>query len=768
MSGDQALPGDELDFGPELGSLPSFDDVAREAEALEYATGQQFTDVDQMPDADDAKIAQLVATLDSIGYEAAWDWRRQWRLNEAFKRGDFGAYWNNETRALDYENVGARVHAPIFGTLLEILEARMNATKPEMVVTPRSTDQSALDIAQAANRVAKSQYQDMGVDKARTEIVHKLLLKGTCFVKLTWNYQGGKYLGKTTIPAMPLRPMVDDDPTSIAYGQVVRDAEGIPEWEVERDEFGSPIEVDDYEGCNELAVLDPESVIVDPTVTRWQDRMWSIHRYYESPASIEKRLGFKGIRPDGREQAEMPAYYGYGQRPGRKARNSESGTALVRELIIQRGTYPCGNDKGDQSFPTGYIVIECQGQIKKMPNEYGDGPIFMGTADCGDEQLYGDCIANKLRGVQATFTKGLSNWDMANAFSGNPRIWWPAAAGSPNVEQTGTPGAIIHIDSRSESERPYITDGKTISSGSQEFVKFIYEIAQFLAGVREGGLAGGAPPNIEAAQALRILGERDATRLATPSLNYGLLLIDILKQTIWNVKTFAKGPRLYAIMGNDMKVETEEFAGGDIVDDLIYSIIPESIKPQSDEIRRATALQMFSMGLSTRRDTLISLGKSEGEDAVLEMRLMQQSKRESRQAKTAHIIETPLQLMQWEDHELAIDMHRASVFDQGTQDDPVAMAIEIQHMQIHAWFLGGMMAPFPGDPAMLQGFVPAAFFMGGMGQPSAGLPGSQAPAPGSPSGQGGQSPNSQPTGPQGFAQAETGAPFVPGNDTVPH
>lgn len=761
MLGAATLPADDFEFGDDIGEEPSWEDVTRLADALEYATGQRFGSTRGDIDATDQQLAQLVQRLDAKGYDALWQWRRNWRLNEAFRRGEFTAYWNNVTRALDYDNIGPRVHAPIYGPTLDVLEARLNATKPEMVVSPRSTDQSSIDRAHAASRAAKSQYQDMDVDSARTEMVHKLLLKGTCFVKLVWDHQGGRYLGKTTIPLRDeetgeLVPLTDTDPFSPTFGAILRDEAGIPEWDVERDVDGEPIEVADYEGCNVLSVLDPESVLVDPTVTRWRDRMWAIHRYYESPASIEKRLGFKGIHPDGKEQEEAPSQQGMGQRPGRKSRNSESQTALVRELYIQRGDFPWSDDDKDApvSLETGYIIVECQGQIKKMPNEYGDGPLYMRKASVGDEQLHGGCVADNLRGIQATMTKGLDVWDAANAFYGTPRLFWPAGAGTPDEEKVGTPGAIIHVEGLSERDRPYILDGKSISPGTEQFFSIVFnDLLGYISGVREGGLAGGVPPNVEAAQALRILGERDATRLATVSLNYGLLLQDILKGTIWNTKTFARGPRLYALIGNDMGVEVEEFAGSDIDDDLMYSIIPESIRPQSDEVRRASALQLFQMGLASAADTRERLGENDGEDYLLEKRLRQQTKRESRQAVKEHRIVTPLQIMQWEDHEFAINAHKLSIFDAKAEMDPVAQAIEIQHMQIHAWFLGGMMAPFPGDPMLLQGFIPASMFMGG-GPPT---PGAPQPGAGGPPGQGGMPPNNQPTQ-VGLADMEPGAP----------
>lgn len=772
MSGlDPLLDGGDFDFGDDLGpDGASWSDVTRLADALEHAVGLNFRGAPALPpDATTVQLGNLVKRLDDESYDAIWDWRRQWRLNEAFYRGEFTAYWNDVTRCLDYDTIGPRVHVPIFRPTLSVLEARLNSTKPEMVVTAKSTEQSALDKARAATRAAESQYQEIGVDEFRVEAVHKLLLKGSVFAKLTWDAKGGKSLGMTTIPKrdengeLIPKMQVDMDPDSPTFGEPapVLDADGIPDWEVETDELGNEIEEEAFEGCNVLSCIDPEDISVDPTITRWRDRMWVMHRYYESPASVEQRLGFTNLKPDGKEQAESPPQSGYGMRPGRKSRRPDSDTVLVRELYIRRGTFPCSDKEDDTvSFPDGWIIVECQGQVKAMPNQYGDGPIYYAKALVGDQQFYGECVANDLRGIQATFTRGMSDWDLQNALTGNPRLFWPEAAGTPDEDTVGTPGARIRVEGMRAEDRPYIMDGKSISVGSEKYIEFIFgDVLGYISGVREGGLAGGVPPNVEAAQALRILGERDATRLASPALGYGLLLRDILRGMVLNLKTFASEERLYAIVGKDQSVEVQEFAGSDLDDDLIYTIVPESIRPQSDEVRRASALQMFQMGLATAGDTRRKVGEIDGADALLETRLIQQCRRERMQALKEHQITTSVQEMKYEDFELAMDCHRADLFDVSMQQDPMAQAVLLAHMDWHVQVNNMMQA----------GLIPP-----GGGPPPPGMPGQQNTPGGQPPPGGQQPTDGQPPGPGdpaegmpqpqfnhtqvGLADQETGSP----------
>lgn len=739
--------GDDLGLAaaaPEPGQGWTWSEIEGLADALEHVVGLEFRDApDLPPDASESQLAKLVATLDAEGYDAMWPDRRQWRMNEAFGRGEFGAVWNDGTRAIELDEIGPRVHVPIFNATLSILEARLNSTKPELVVAARSTDQGALDRAKAADRAARSQYQELRVDNARLEVVRKLTRKGTVFGKLIWNPQGGKYLGKQKIPMrdeqgnLVPRMDLDEDPMSPTYGELmpVLDADGVPEWEVEVDELGQPVLEDAWEGCNELAVIDPENVTVDPDANRWDARAWHIHRYFEGCSSVERRIGFKGIRPDGKEEAEDTTLTpgNLGHRPGRTSGRSDRKTALVRELYIQAGRYPIGDDE-HVTFPEGWIIVECQGQVRAMPNPYGSGPMWMAKADVDDERLHGGCIANEIRGIQATFTAEMSNWSFANQATGNPRIFWPAAAGTPEEEKVGTPGAIIEVEGIRTEDRPYILEGVSVPAGVQNFVGLIFnDVLGYISGVREGGLAGGVPPNVEAAQAFEILGERDATRLATTSLGYGLWMQQLLEQIVWNLRTFAREPRLYAMLGADMKVEVEEFAGADVDEDFQYIVVPESIRPQSEAVKRQSALQLFQLGLATRRDTLIRLKELDGEDAILEQRLLQHCKREAREALEQKMISTPLQLMQFEDHELALDAHRADLFDQRFDDDPLAQAMLLEHCQIHAWFLSGMMTPFPGDPSLLAGFMPAVPPGGAVpGAPGAVLPPGGAALPAGP------------------------------------
>lgn len=694
----------------------AWEDVSRLVDALEHAVGLQFRrGPTRPPNTTDTQLARLVERLDAEGYDAMWDWRRQWRMNEAFGRGEFGAHWHEGNREIEYDEIQPRVHVPIFNATCKILEARLNSTKPELVIAPRSTDQAAIDLARAANRAAQSQYQEIGVDDARREVTHKLVRKGSVFGKLTWDPKGGKYLGKTTIPkrgadGRPIPRMApDDNLDSPTFGELmpVLDEDGVPEWEVETDEFGAPVEVDAYAGCNVLSIVDPENVIVDPTVTRWRDRRWTIHRYHESPAAIEERLGFTGIVPDSKWAAEQPNTSS--ARPGRTSRRSDAKTALVRELYIRRGTFPASDKDGDTiSFPDGWIVVECQGQIKAEPNRYGDGPLWFAKAEVGDEQLHGECLANDIRGIQATYTRTMSDWDFQLQVTGNPRIFWPAAAGTPDEGKVGTPGAIVQVEGLRAEDRPYLLPG-AVSPGVQQFASIIFnDILGYISGVREGGLGGGTPANIEAAAAFRVLIETDATRLATTVLGYGLFLQQLLERVVHNLKTFASDERLYAIVGPDLQVEVEEFSGADLDDDLACIVVPESIKPQSDAVKRAGALELYNLGLATRRDTVLRIGEmGDGQDALREQRLIQHCKREAKQALTEKVIYTPLQLMQYEDHALALDQHTADVFDQRFHDDPEAQAVLLLHMDLHAWFLGGMVPEmFPGDPALLAGFVP--------------------------------------------------------------
>ena len=757
MLGGSALPDDGFDFGEEIDARPAWQEITRLADALEHAVGLKFRNAPIFPpNASDQQLAQLVQRLDTDGYDALWDWRRQWRMNEEFDRGNYSAFWNDVTRVVDFDAVGPRVHAPIFRPTLAVLEARLNSTKPEFVIAARSTDQATVDKARAATRAVKAECQNIGVDEARTEVVHKLLLKGSVFGELVWDAKGGQYLGKTKIPLrdenddIVPKMVPDDDPMSVTFGEMVvaRDEEGMPEWEVEVDEFGDPVELDAFEGCNVFSVIDPEDIVPDPTITRWRDRRWLIHRWYEAPASIEDKFGFVGIKPDDREQSDAPPS-GMGQRPGRKSRRSDSRTALVRKLIISRGTFPCSDEPDDNiSFPEGWIIIECQGQVKAMPNQYGDGPIWFRKALVGDQQLHGECIANDLRGLQATFTNDLSNWSFQNAVTGNPRLFWPAGAGTPDEEKWGTPGAIINREGMSDRDRPFLADGKTIARGAENFVHFVFgDLLGYISGVREGGLAGGAPPGDPNAAAYRLLAEADNSRLATTVLNYGLFLQDLSKQIIHNIKTFASEPRLYTLIGPDMSVETEEFAGSDVSDEFTHFIVPASIEPQSREIRRAAALELFSSGVLSRRDLTMRIGETEGEDATLEMRLLQQCRREAKQALDQHAITTPLQLMQFEDHQLAIDAHRADMFDQRFQDDPIAMAAMIIHCQIHTWLMGGMMGPPPLGMSLIPGIPPVGLPGAMPAQPGTGQP----PPPGQPD------QSAQPTQP-GESGMETGGP----------
>jgi hypothetical protein len=268
-----------------------------------------------------------------------------------------------------------------------------------------------------------------------------------------------------------------------------------------------------------------------------------------------------------------------------------------------------------------------------------------------------------------------------NDLSGNPRILWSRLAGIPDADKTNMPGGIIRHEARDAISLPQVLQGTTVPPAIIEWYQMLWkDILSFTGGVHQGGLLGGAPPNVEAAAAFREMIDRDLGLIAVTTAAYGEALQEWMEFQLELVQDNWDPEREIAVVGRNQQTQVLTFHTASISEQILVSVIPESIEPQSRAERVQTALTLNKEGLLNKRDTLSMMGVKAGEAQSKDQRQINFSMDENERLLRGEMLPPP-KLM--EDDDLALDTHAPFMFDPRLQANPaLADALE-QHMLAH-------------------------------------------------------------------------------------
>lgn len=680
---------------PDLQAPPSPTKTEDFLRAIEVAVGMCAPpESSKLPSEDEPKMASLVDRLFKESDDAMWPLRRKWRLNEEFWKGNFLASWSWTNKRIETgpeDTAQPRVHLNVFRPTLTIWNARLLSTKPQLVIKAGSTDQSVIDAARLASRVvSEHEWRNQRMDQARQEFIHLLNLKGTAIIKLEWDPTAGKYLGKVPIPIrdengqLAQAQTLDEDPASPTFGQFfpAMAEDGTPEWEVERDPVTGEEKLEDaWEGDNRCEVVDPEDFLCDTTVTDFRDAMWCMHVAERSCQWVYKRYK-KRVKPDHGVAKRDSGYERVGPSITSRTKISKryDESVLVKELHIQAGQWPFGPNEEDViDLPQGYVIVVASGVVLSHgPNiyEHGKFPFIFRQNLKLKKELHGHTRADDIRSVQASILKTASSFTQNLDLMGNGQWLYTSRSGVKKKDQTNRVGAWIQHEARTQFDLPQKMPGIPASPSHERWLGSLKgQWLAFISGNNEGGMAGGVPPNVEAAAAFIELVERDATQLAETSLSYGLALQEWMEMTMSNVKQFWTQPRYVSVAGRGMGPEIFSFTGADVHDSFIYAVVPESVLPQSSAARFQKAFTLNQAQLLGKRDTLTMMGQDPHEEATLDTLMARYAQKEVFEAKTRHVITTPPELLSLSNPEVMIEEYARFLFDPTAQDDPVAFGL---------------------------------------------------------------------------------------------
>lgn len=673
--------------------------LAQFASALEVPLGLRPPPAlqDRLPASDEPALAALAKRLCDDAYSRMAPWRRKWGLTENWTYGNFQT-WNYKTGRLQdkpgeqFASLG--VHLNVMRPTVNTWVSKLLSAKPQPIILPGSTDAEVIDAARTAQRIASEwQWHVQGMEQRRGEFLQILEIKGTSIFKLIWNPRGGKPLGMT--PRLKRdaegNPQYQMQLDPFSGEQVpVLDENNAPQFEVERDIFERPIMDEAFTGCNELVVIDPEDLLVDPVATVAHEAMWMAHISEQHVAHIGNTYRDENgepirVQPDGQFRDTSSTW---AINPTSPARIQDfRSSATVREVWIRKGKYPWGNKPGEViDLKRDYMIVECNGKtLAHGPNiyEHGRFPFIVAVLPKPKRQFWGETRLNDVRGLQATVLKTAKIWTDSNDLCAAPRITFGAGAKIKDADRTNKPGAWIEVASMARSEDfPRFLEGASVSSGlvrwlDDLFVKWL----PFVSGNHLGGMAGGAPPNVEAAAAFIQLEKVDADQLTPDSLAYGIALQEWLEMTMLNCKQFMTIPELVEVAGKNREPEVVAFSSDSIKDSFIYQILPSSVIPQSGAAKFQKTITLFmqrdEMGrpLLSARDVKRRLGEEPNEERTTDEIQTDAAKRDIYDAKTKGRFETPDVVLNFVNPEIYLEEYGRYLLENRQSDNPQAYGL---------------------------------------------------------------------------------------------
>lgn len=671
---------------------------------MDVASGGLVASGDQaappVNDRDNAIIA-LVRQKVSEGERAKWPLIKKSALNKEYYADNQLAAWNPRKRQIVRApqirgGAGAnhRVFHNFFKPTTNAIVAHFLSTRPQIIIKPGAADERIIEAARMAQKVvADHQWSRHGMQEIMARMVPALMLDGTSILKVVWNSRGGKFLGKKAKPIIMNGEPVQATELDAITGEMRPVFNGHePVYLIERDSEGKPKLEDRWEGCAETHVIPMKNFFADPTCGgSFRNAGWCAEKYRVTQAYAYNQWGIR-VTAHGRSaggvesQYERTGAFGFNRRWD--GQGSEDETIEVIEMHFSAGRYPLNNG-GELVSERGMVVTICGDQIVDEatgdnPRDDGEFPYVLIPALRLPDELYGDTICNSLRILQNSLNKTISQITQANDLMGNPQWLLPNGCKMPDGDRTNKAGVHKRYEAGLGGVKPEIIPGVGVSPSVWRYYDSTKMNFQEVGGVRDGGLAGGAPGSIESGKALNVLVQSDMGKLASMGSEigmgierWGMLVMATIKQK-WTAR------RLITVSGNLRVPEAFSFAGGDIHDSMELSVVPESTLPQTAAMRQAKADNLFDRQLIKPYDYLRRLGEDTAEDFTVESLNISNARVENAWAKKYGVIRTTSQEMEIEDHDLHVTEHDRELLNPELRRNPAKWDELKKHRDEHA------------------------------------------------------------------------------------
>lgn len=359
--------------------------------------------------------------------------KRDWALNRAYYAGSQWVGYNDRSMRVESLNVDAgpawkvRLKSNQLKPGLVHYVAQLTKTRPTINAEPDSGSDKDIKAAQFAESLYEYLWDSLNLNSKVQDALMEAGLSGG-FWRISWDALAGKAIRYAFDPETG-QPIRDEELVSVyietleqQLAQAGMDPAKAPDY----------VYKTVYEGEIRVDVMPAENVLVDPTVTRFDDAVWAICRHPMDPDEIEARWGVK-VGPESTPEDYMLAAPGMSEKP----------PATTRQVYVMY-IRPC------PAVPDGRYVVWIEGPNKilqdtKWPYPFDILPLIQMPGIYSPNSVYDLPILTDGRPDQDDINKGLSQITEYRNLTIKPQLLAPIG-GVDRTKVSSEPGAILFFN----------------------------------------------------------------------------------------------------------------------------------------------------------------------------------------------------------------------------------------------------------------------------------------------------------------------------------
>ena len=443
----------------------------------------------------------------------------QWQLNANFVAGNqycrVGVKGEVEDCEKDYYWQEREVYNHI-ATIYETRLAKLMRVRPKMSVLPASNDDGDVKTAKASGKILSAVCESLKMNELIGEATLWSELTGSAFYKISWDYKGGKEVG--------------------------------------RDEKGKPV----YEGDVRVDVCPPYEILPDSLAARGIEDCASIIHAKALTTDEVKRVWGKTVEP---EETDVMSFSGISMLGGMGLTGAvgKIGRDKTRDrvTVIERYSRPTA-DK-----PHGELVIVAG----KTLLYYGELP-FINGAD-GKRELpfvrqnsinragcfYGTDMVERTIPIQRAYNAVKNRkHEFLNRIAVGVLAVEDGSVDVDNLETEGlSPGKILVYRQGSNPPR-LMSPGSVPADFTVEEQRLLSEFVD-VRGISEIMRSSSVPSSVTSGVAIQMLVEQDDTRISVTAENIRKAVKAAARQILRLYRSYATQPRLTRYVGDEGETE---------------------------------------------------------------------------------------------------------------------------------------------------------------------------------------------------------------------
>lgn len=539
-------------------------------------------------------------------------YEKTWFVNGAFIRGNHYVLFNDATRTFE---VPFRIPPHRVRLIINIIlayyrrtKARLTAHKPGLFVRPATTEQEDVERARLGNKVLESELYRMGHFGKFKDQIGWTLECGSGLQYLYWNPWAGE-------PLFEQQPKVDPETgepaVDPATGQPV--TEQVPL----TDEHGRQL----HEGQNELEVVSPYEIDVDPNATTPDDADWMMRSKVRSITWIRENYPEMGEYVKG---GEVYVHEFYQQRlkrlVGMFGYSSEQDSGGTSKDLMSKDSAVVHEywERPTLKYPQGRLIV-IAGEVElhngENPYQHRRFPFLKIDEIRITGRFWGMAVIEQMIPLQKNLNRARSQEVENRTLVGRPKILVPRTAKLRQTAFDSEAGEKIDYNPGPRGERPELFAPATTTSATQTEIQHTMNDIQEVSSwheVSRGILPSANIPGV----GIEKLQSADETAMGDTATNIDEAMIRLGRMVLSNCAQFWKEERLVRVGGETARIEAIRVTGGDLMgaaqeaDYFDVQMIPQSTllrDPAKEREKVQDLIEMRLLDPVVHRDIILKM-----------------------------------------------------------------------------------------------------------------------------------------------------------------